>query len=165
MKLTVIFALFALIVMVKGTWWAAAVQPFILSLGAILGTIDSDVLNVESIEWRNLLPFINKQEEEKNYDMTAQQVKEEQENEPKLWNDDNGICKRLGPDEPPMEYEEPKEDDHVKKYWKGKLRAEGIDPEKIEGGMTEMYLLEKFGIEGYIQAKKDLYGPDAVSMV
>ena len=123
-----------------------------------------------------MLPFINKQEEtkteqrpkedwEEEYTITAQQVKEEQEAEPKLWNDDNGICKRLGPGEPAMEYIPDKEDDHVKKYWKEKLRAEGIDPEKIEGGMTEMYLLEKFGIEAYIQLKKDLYGPEATSMV
>ena len=40
MKLTDIFALLTLIVIVKGAWWAAAVQPFILSLGAILGAID-----------------------------------------------------------------------------------------------------------------------------
>ena len=57
MKLSAVFALFALIVMVKGAWWAAAIQPFILSLGAIWGAIDLDLL--ESIEWRNLVPFIS----------------------------------------------------------------------------------------------------------
>ena len=47
--------------MVKGTW-VAAVQPLILSLGAILGAIDLDVLDLSSIELKNLLPFINKNE-------------------------------------------------------------------------------------------------------
>ena len=67
MKLSAVFALFALIVMVKGAWWAAAVRPIILSLGAIWGAIDSDVLNVEHIEWRNMMPFISKQSKEDKY--------------------------------------------------------------------------------------------------
>ena len=49
MKLSIIFALYTLSVIVKGAWWAAAVQPVILSLGAILGALDQDVLNVEPI--------------------------------------------------------------------------------------------------------------------
>ena len=49
MKLFYIFALFTLSVFVKGAWLAAAVQPVILSLGAILGTIDLDVLEMPSI--------------------------------------------------------------------------------------------------------------------
>ena len=40
---------------VKGTWWIAAVQPVILSLGAVLAAIDLNVLDVQPIEWRNLL--------------------------------------------------------------------------------------------------------------
>ena len=59
MNLINIFALFTLSVMVKSAWWAAAVQPVILSLGAIFSAIDQDVLD---IQW---LPFINKQEETK----------------------------------------------------------------------------------------------------
>ena len=59
MKLFDIPALFALIVMVKGTLWAAAVQPVILSIGALLTAIDLDVLDI------NLsLPFINKQDKQ-----------------------------------------------------------------------------------------------------
>ena len=66
MKLTNIIALFTLITMVKGLWWAAAVQPVILSLGAILGAIELDLLNnVELIELRSILPFINKHEKNK----------------------------------------------------------------------------------------------------
>ena len=52
MKIRGIFALFTLVVMVKGTWLAAVVQPVILSLGAVLSAMDLDVLNT--------LPFINK---------------------------------------------------------------------------------------------------------
>ena len=57
MKLSGVFALFALIVMVIGAWWAAAIKPVILSLGAIFGAIDLDVLNVETIQWINLMPY------------------------------------------------------------------------------------------------------------
>ena len=62
MKLKVIFALCALSVMVKGTWWAAAVQPVILSLGAILGALDLDVVNIQP--WQI---FKKDKEEEKDY--------------------------------------------------------------------------------------------------
>ena len=40
MELKVIFALYTLSVIVKGAWWAAAVRPIILSLGAIFTAID-----------------------------------------------------------------------------------------------------------------------------
>ena len=46
MKILLIFALFALSVVVKGSWWAAAVQPVILGLGAIYTAIDLDVIDV-----------------------------------------------------------------------------------------------------------------------
>ena len=49
MKVSSIFALISLIVVVKGTWWTAVAHPVILSLGAILGALDLDVLNVEPI--------------------------------------------------------------------------------------------------------------------
>ena len=51
MKLRDIFTLFTLSVIVKGAWWAAAVQPLILGLGAILSSIDLDVLYEEPTEW------------------------------------------------------------------------------------------------------------------
>ena len=60
MNLSDIFALLTLIVIVKSTWWAVAVQPVILSLGAVLSAIDHDILDVQSIEWKSLLPFISK---------------------------------------------------------------------------------------------------------
>ena len=49
MKLRDIVALLALSVIVKGTFWVAAVQPFILSLGAMFTAINLDVLDIESI--------------------------------------------------------------------------------------------------------------------
>ena len=55
MKLFYIFALFTLSVMVKGAWLAAVVQPVILSLGAMLGTMDLDVLE---------MPYIFKQDQD-----------------------------------------------------------------------------------------------------
>ena len=62
MKLRDILAQFTLIIIVKGTFLAAAVQPFILGLGAILSAVDLDSLDIQPIEWNNLLPFVNKQE-------------------------------------------------------------------------------------------------------
>ena len=49
MKFTGIFALITLSIMVEGAWWSIAVQPVILSLGAILGALDLDVLDIQSI--------------------------------------------------------------------------------------------------------------------
>ena len=49
MKLSGIFALSILSVIVKGTFWVAAVQPFILSLGTLFAAIDLDVIDIESI--------------------------------------------------------------------------------------------------------------------
>ena len=40
MKLRSIFALFALSVTVNGAWWAAAMHPVILSIGAVFAAID-----------------------------------------------------------------------------------------------------------------------------
>ena len=54
MKLRGIFALFTIVVMVKATWWTAAVQPVILSLGAVMSATNSDVLDAHSFEWREL---------------------------------------------------------------------------------------------------------------
>ena len=47
MRLRGIFALFTLVVMAKGAWWVAAVQPVILSIGAFLTAIDLDVLDLQ----------------------------------------------------------------------------------------------------------------------
>ena len=63
MKLSDIFALFTLSVMVKGAWWAAAVQPVILSLGAVLTAIDLDVHQTLPTEWRNWQIFKSDKEE------------------------------------------------------------------------------------------------------
>ena len=60
MKLKDIFALCTLSVIVKGTWFIAAAQPVLLSLGAVLTALNQDVLDLHHIEWKSFLPFINK---------------------------------------------------------------------------------------------------------
>ena len=57
MKIAVIFALVTLSVVVKGAFWAAAVQPVILSLGAVLAAIDLDVLDVQASELKKWKVF------------------------------------------------------------------------------------------------------------
>ena len=49
MKLLTLIALFTLIVMVKGAWWAAATQPVLLGLGAVLGVLNLDVSDIKPI--------------------------------------------------------------------------------------------------------------------
>ena len=65
MKLSSIFIIFSLIVIVKSAWWAAAVQPVILGFGAVLTALNQDVLDVDPIELKSLLPFISKQDKKK----------------------------------------------------------------------------------------------------
>ena len=62
MKVSSIFVSFLLIVIVKGAWFVAAVQPVILTLGAVLGAIDLDVLDAEPISLSEMMPFISKSE-------------------------------------------------------------------------------------------------------
>ena len=73
MKLANILALLTLILMVEGTMWLAPVlKPFVLTLGGtILGAIDSDVLDLQSIEWKQMLPFIYKKEKQKKKEKKA----------------------------------------------------------------------------------------------
>ena len=78
MKLSSIFVLLTLIVIVKSAWWAAAVQPVILGFGTVLTALNQDVLNVELSELKSWLPFINKSEETKS-DAKGEEKKQEEE--------------------------------------------------------------------------------------
>ena len=56
--------------MVKGAFWAAAAQPLILSFGTILAALNTEILDVQPIfELKNLLPFLNKQDEQDKKDI------------------------------------------------------------------------------------------------
>ena len=57
MKLRSLYTLFTLIVMVKGAWWAAVTQPFILSLGSLMAGVDQEVLDVHTFNWGKWLPW------------------------------------------------------------------------------------------------------------
>ena len=71
MNLRGIFSLFTLSVIVKGAWLAATVQPVLLSIGTVF-----TALNIEPIEWKNFLPFINKQEKEKTTEKAIEKSEE-----------------------------------------------------------------------------------------
>ena len=64
MKLSGIFAVLSLSVMVKGAFWAAAVQPVILGLGAIFAALDSDLEPMQDVkfEFAKLLTFKNEKQ-------------------------------------------------------------------------------------------------------
>ena len=60
MKLFTIIVLLALSAMVNGTWWAAAAQPIILSIGALFAALDLDLepmLGTQSNEWSKFMGF------------------------------------------------------------------------------------------------------------
>ena len=54
MKLFSIIALFTISFVVEGAFWASAVQPVILGIGALLSAIDLEVIDIEPIEWSNI---------------------------------------------------------------------------------------------------------------
>ena len=62
MKLSEIIVLFGVFVMANGAWWAAAVQPVILSIGALFAALDLDletVIDTKPFELRKLMIFKN----------------------------------------------------------------------------------------------------------
>ena len=58
-SIIVVFTVLILIEMVKGVWWAAAAQPVILSLGAVLGVLNLDLVEVEPTKWELFVPSFN----------------------------------------------------------------------------------------------------------
>ena len=59
MKLNTVFALLMLIVLAKGAWLAAAAQPVILGLGAVMGVLNMDVFDAQPIRWAIFIPTFN----------------------------------------------------------------------------------------------------------
>ena len=60
MKLLIIIVLLALSAMVNGSWWAAAAQPIILSIGALFAALDMDLepmLDAQPTESSKLMGF------------------------------------------------------------------------------------------------------------
>ena len=55
----VVFTVLTLIEIVKGAWWAAAAQPVILSLGAVLGVLNLDIVDFEPIKWNLYIHTFN----------------------------------------------------------------------------------------------------------
>ena len=129
MKFVSIVAFLTLIKMVKGVWWAAAVQPLILSLGAVLGALDLDVLdNVQPFDLRNFLPFINKQEKTRPKSTSAAEAEESKQND---------YLK--------------KGESREKKYWRQKLRQSEKDVERAvdERDRIEEYIYQKWGLDDF----------------
>ena len=78
----IIFAVFTLGVMAKGTWWAAALHPVILGFGAIFTALNEDLFDDEPFNFENWLHFNNKSDTKGN--------KDGREGERILAKDDNG---------------------------------------------------------------------------
>ena len=62
MKLSSIIALYTLVVIVKGAWWATLAQPIILGFGAAFAALDLDLVHLQPIldvDLKKLLIFKN----------------------------------------------------------------------------------------------------------
>ena len=57
-----IFFVYTLSVIVEGAWWAAAMQPIILSFGAAFTAMNLDVQPFLDVDWKRLLIFKNEKE-------------------------------------------------------------------------------------------------------
>ena len=77
MKSKVFFSILNLIVIVKAALLATAVQPVILTLGAVMAALDLDVLDVQPIAWRNWKIF--KSEKKESQQEETEETKEEEE--------------------------------------------------------------------------------------
>ena len=67
MKLITILTIFSLSIIVKGAWWAAAVQPVILGFGAAFAALDHDVVDTNFFGWRDFIkwiPWIGKEKQD-----------------------------------------------------------------------------------------------------
>ena len=67
MQLNTFFALFTLVMMVKGAWFAAVAQPVILGLGAVMGALNMDVFDAQPITWNILIPMFNPNKKTKEF--------------------------------------------------------------------------------------------------
>ena len=76
MKTSCIFVIFTLTVIVKGAWWAAAVRPIVLSLGAAFTALNLDDQPFLDFDLKGLL--ISKNESDK-------KESDEKEPEKKYW--------------------------------------------------------------------------------
>ena len=82
MKVISLLALLFCVEIVKGTWWTAAVQPVILSLGAILGAVDLDVLDIQ-------LPVVYKKETRKDRKATKERHERIDKTAKVVWEETN----------------------------------------------------------------------------
>ena len=64
MKLAQVFALFTLIVIVKGNLIAAMARPAILSFGTLFAALNHEKFDIKPIEWRNIMPFVTEKPSE-----------------------------------------------------------------------------------------------------
>ena len=73
MKTACIFAVFALNFFVEGAFWAAAVQPILLSFGAAFAALNIDAQPFLDVDWKNLLIFKNDKTDSKDETTTAKE--------------------------------------------------------------------------------------------
>ena len=66
--------------MVNCAWWAAAVHPVVLSIGALFSTLDLDLLSnfdVQPIKWRKLVTFKYDEDDFGDDSLTEETIPEE----------------------------------------------------------------------------------------
>ena len=136
MKLFLIFVCYLLNVLVEGTLWAAAVQPFILTFGAILGAVDLELLDVEPIHWRNIIHFKKPHPEtEIKVEYEHPTYEEPPKNRPIPKSNTEEAMEAIKGIEP-YPYEVAKE--HEKRFWASKKKYMEENKEKIEKEKEEI---------------------------
>ena len=137
MKLKLIFVFLTLTLVAKGFWLAAAVQPVLLSLGAVLTVLNQDALDIQPIEMKNWLPFAKKSkkyEETPPIVLTEQDLIDLEEDENHEVEDKSMVNPEFNPDKvDPMTPEKRKEMDEVIKQGIDRVVSKGdyIDDEEF----------------------------------
>ena len=84
MKTSCIFVVFTLGMFVEGAFWAAAVQPIILSFGAAFAALSIDAQPFLDVDWKNLLIFKNDKDETTTTTSTKEQSAESDKEKEKI---------------------------------------------------------------------------------
>ena len=80
MKTICIFVIFSLSVIVEGAWWAAAVQPIVLSLGAAFTAMNLDVQPFLNVDLKSMIFKKDKEEPSKANDKEEETEEEKNRN-------------------------------------------------------------------------------------
>ena len=166
MRFREVFFLFTLSVVVNGSLWAAAVQPVILSLGAMMAAVDQDLLDVHLFDWnwkKWFQPKSNDEKKEKetkrDENLTGEKINDKSgvEKEEEKRDDKSAIEKKEAQNEkqaghPKQEQEQKQDQEEKQDAKKDEKYRNTLSPEEMKE-FSELYKTDKY-MEKYLN---DLY--------